>query len=96
MISPYLVSNEESYLRDVIDLFDLPQKLELNLLEGLTHYRKDVRKYLLVTLANLTIKPLSSYQLLVLSELVLHLLSLQEVDVLLEEKTYLLQYLVHP
>lgn len=69
--------------------------MELDLLEGLPHNRKDLRDDLLIALTDLALVLLRSDQLLVLGELVLHLLRLEEVDVLLEQQTDLLQDLVH-
>ena len=76
-------------------MLDLPQKLELYLLEGFPYDREDLAHYFLVVLADLTLVLLSGYQLLVLGELVLHLLGLKEVDVLLKEEADFLQDFVH-
>lgn len=69
--------------------------MELDLLEGLPHNGEDLRDDLLIALADLALVFLRSDQLLILRELVLHLLGLEQVDVLLEEQADRLQDLVH-
>jgi hypothetical protein len=52
----YTSSYEEGYFRDVIDLLDFSQKLELYLFEGFSHNRKYLRDYFFVAFANLALK----------------------------------------
>lgn len=73
----------------------LPQKLELYLLEGLSYDREDLTHYFLVVFADFTLILLSSDQLLVFGELILHFLGLEQVDVLLKQEADLLKDFVH-
>lgn len=85
--------SKESYqqgdFRSIAYLFNLPQKLELYLFECFSNNRKGLAHDLLVTLADLTVKLLTSDQLLVFCKLIFHLLILQQVDVLLEKHRHL-------
>lgn len=66
-------------------MFDLFQKVELNFFEGLPHYWKSLTNNFFIILANFTFYFLAGYQFFIFYELILHFLTLQEMNMLFKE-----------
>lgn len=67
-------------------MLDFSQKVEFYLFEGLPDYGEGLAHDLFVAFADLALKLLAGYHLFVFCELVFHLLTFEEMNVLLEEQ----------